>query len=85
MPFYAQNVTKNELEIVYSIFVYLINTSEMTPGVHSQEMPGTELLLDGSQFLSSGIDFSISAIWYKDGSQFLPLGIKRGIDFQTPV
>ena len=28
---------------------------------------------------------SISAIWYKDGSQFLPSGIKMGIDFQTPV
>ena len=28
---------------------------------------------------------SISAIWYKDGLQFLPSGIKMGIDFQTPV
>ena len=28
---------------------------------------------------------SISDIWYKDGSQFLPSGIKMDIDFQTPV
>ena len=28
---------------------------------------------------------STSAIWYKDGSQFLLSGTKIGIDFQTPV
>ena len=27
----------------------------------------------------------ISAIWYKDGSQFLPSGTEIGIDFQTLV
>ena len=27
----------------------------------------------------------MSAIWYKDGSQFLPSGIKIDIDFQTLV
>ena len=41
---------------------------------------------DGSQFLAQVQGWvSISAIWYKDGSQFLPSGIKIGIDFQTPV
>ena len=40
----------------------------------------------GRNFLAQVLGWvSISAIWYKDRSQFLASGTKIGIDFQTPV
>ena len=52
------------------------NPDHSSRGVHSQEMPGTEVQLGW---------VAIFELRYGDGSQFLPSGIKIGIDFQTPV
>ena len=56
-------------------------------GVHSQEILGTGVPLRWVAIFELRYYgwASIFAIWYKDGSQFLPSGIKIGIDFQSLV
>ena len=61
----------------YETFIcfYVSEAKPLFPG-DSQEMPGTEVPLGW---------VAIFELRYRDGSRFLPSGIKIGIDFQTLV
>ena len=66
----AQGSDKNNLHSDrFSIF---FSVPHVAPGVHSQEMPGTEVPLGW---------VAIFELRYRDGSRFLPFGIRMGRNF----